>query len=173
MEVIKDCPTIDEFAGSAQMVESGANVRVLAQAPSFVLLVPTIDGEEVAPPHSHVATDDSALGGVSPNQRQRKTKTFGSTRQLAGEEKAKARQGWAGLEGVGGGWRKIRAATLNPESTFGQRGMVLEKLRVGNAVCIGENEIVPLCGSESAVEDDIFSKALVFVPEVVNRAGKG
>lgn len=90
MEVIKDCPTIDEFAGSAQMVEPRANIRVLAQAPSFVLLVPTIDGEEVASPHGHVATDDSALGGVSTNQRDRKTKAFGGTRQLAGEEKTKA-----------------------------------------------------------------------------------
>jgi hypothetical protein len=93
MEVIKDCPTIDEFAGSGQMVESGANIRVFAQAPSFVLLVPTIDGEEVAPPHCHVATDDSALGGVSTNQRVRKTKAFGSTRQLPGEEKTKAGNG--------------------------------------------------------------------------------
>jgi len=93
VEVIKNRPTIDKLTGAAQMVEPGANVRVFAQAPSFVLLVPTIDGEEVVPPHSHVATDDSALGGVSPNQRQRKTKTFGSTRQLAGEEKAKAGNG--------------------------------------------------------------------------------
>jgi len=93
MEVIKDCPTIDEFAGSTQMVESGANIRVFAQAPSFVLLVPTIEGEEVALPHSHVATDDSALSGVSSNEGERKTKTFGGTRQLAGEEKAKAGNG--------------------------------------------------------------------------------
>jgi hypothetical protein len=93
MEVIKDCPTIDEFAGSTQMVESGANIRVFTQAPSLVLLVPTIDGEEVAPPHRHVATDDSALGGVSMNQGERKTKAFGGTRQLTGEEKTKAGNG--------------------------------------------------------------------------------
>jgi hypothetical protein len=51
--------------------------------------------------------------------------------------------------------------------------VVLENLRVRDAVRIGENEVVPFCRSESSVEDDIFSKALVFVPEVMDRAGKG
>jgi hypothetical protein len=56
---------------------------------------------------------------------------------MTGAEKAKARNGWAGLEIFGNGWRKIRATTLDPESTFGQRGVILNKLRVGDAVRIG------------------------------------
>jgi hypothetical protein len=80
VEVVKDGSAINKLAGSAQVVEPRSNIGVLAQAPAFVLFVPTIHGEEVAPPHRHVTADDPALGGVAANQRKRETKAFGGTR---------------------------------------------------------------------------------------------
>ena len=42
VEVIENRSAVDEFTGSAQMIEAGANVGILPESPTFVLLVPAV-----------------------------------------------------------------------------------------------------------------------------------
>jgi len=95
VEVIKDCPTVDEFAGSAQMIEAGADVGVFPEPPTFVLLVPAVDFQKIFFPHSHVAADDSSLGRVTLDNGERESKCFGGAGELTREEEAKTWDGFA------------------------------------------------------------------------------
>ena len=119
VEVIKDCPTVDEFAGSAQMIEAGANVGVFPQAPTFVLLVPAVNFQKIFFPHSHVTADNSSLGHVTLDNRKGQSKCFSGTGELTREEEAKTWNGLAHLERGRGRGIKIRAPTLNPEALLG------------------------------------------------------
>ena len=98
VDVIKDCPTVDEFAGSAQMIEAGANVGVFPQAPTFVLLVPAVNFQKIFFPHSHVTADDSSLGRVTFDNGERESKYFGGAGELTCEEETKTWNGLAHLE---------------------------------------------------------------------------
>jgi hypothetical protein len=49
--------------------------------------------------------------------------------------------------------------------------VVLDKAGVRNAISVGEHEVVAFCFRECPVEDDVFSKSLVFMPKVVDGAG--
>ena len=82
VEVIKDCTTVDEFAGSAQMIEAGADVRVFPKAPTFVLLVPAVYFQKIFFPHSHVTADDPSLGRVTFDNGEREPKCFGGAGEL-------------------------------------------------------------------------------------------
>ena len=119
VDVIKDCPTVDEFAGSAQMIEAGANVGVFPQAPTFVLLVPAVDFQKIFFPHSHVAADDSSLGRVTFDNGKGESKCFGGAGELTCEEETKTWNGFACLESGRGCGIKIRATALNPEALLG------------------------------------------------------
>ena len=44
--------------------------------------------------------------------------------------------------------------------------MVLNEAWVGNAIGIRKKQVVALGFGESPVEDDVFSKPLIFMPEV-------
>ena len=56
-----------------------------------------------------------------------------------------------GKEGVGESGGEIGSATLNPEPFFGEGGMICNKLGVGNAVGIGQDEIIPEDGGEGSI----------------------
>jgi hypothetical protein len=119
VEVIKDCPTVDEFAGSAQMIEAGADVGVLPKAPTFVLLVPAVDFQKIFFPHTHVTADDSSLGRVTLDNGKGKPKCFGGASKLTCEKETKTWNGLARLERGRGYGIKIRATALNPEALLG------------------------------------------------------
>jgi len=119
VEVIKDCPTVDEFAGSAQMIEAGADVGVLPEAPTFVLLVPAVDFQKIFFPHSHVTADDSSLGRVTFDNGERESKCFGGAGELTREEEAKTWDGFACRKRSRCRGIKIRAPALNPEALLG------------------------------------------------------
>ena len=87
--MIKNCPAVDKLPGTAEMIKPGTDVGILPQAPSFKVLVPTIDGQEVVPPHGHVTTDDAPLGGIASDDGERQVKTFGSSGHIPGKEKSK------------------------------------------------------------------------------------
>jgi hypothetical protein len=171
MEVIKDCPAINKFAGSAQMIEARAYVGVLPEAPTFVLLVPAVNFQKIFFPHTHVAADDSSLGRVSFDNGERESNCFGGAGELTRKKETKTWNGLAHLEGGRGRGIKIRAATLNPESLFGETSMILDEFGVGNTVRIGEDKVVAFRSSQGLVEDGILSKASVFVPEVMDWTG--
>jgi hypothetical protein len=67
---------------------------------------------------------------------------------------------------------EVAAATLHPKSRLGERGMVLNEAWVGNAIGIRKKQVVALGFGESPVEDDVFSKPLIFMPEVTGGAGE-
>ena len=119
VEVIKNCPTIDEFTGSAQMIEAGADVGVLPEPPTFVLLVPAVDFQKIFFPHSHVTADNSSLGHVTFDNGKGESKCFGGAGELTCEEEAKTWNGFAFLERGRGRGIKIRAPALNPEALLG------------------------------------------------------
>jgi hypothetical protein len=98
VEVIKDCPAIDEFTGSPQMIEAGANVGVLPESPTFVLLVPAVNFKKIFFPHSHVTTDDPSLGHVTFDNGERESKCFGGAGELTREEETKTWNGFAHFE---------------------------------------------------------------------------
>jgi len=50
--------------------------------------------------------------------------------------------------------------------------MVLNEAWVGNAIGIRKKQVVALGFGESPVEDDVFSKPLIFMPEVTGGAGE-
>ena len=56
-----------------------------------------------------------------------------------------------GKEGVGESGGEVGAATLNPESLFGEGGMICNKLGVWNAVGIGQDEIIAEGGGEGSI----------------------
>lgn len=99
VEVIENRSAVDKFAGSAQMVKAGAEVRVLPEPPTFVLLVPAVDFEEIFFPHGHVAADDAALGGVTMDNGKGEAKGFGGAGELTREEETKTWHGFACLDG--------------------------------------------------------------------------
>ena len=98
VEVIKDCPTVDEFAGSAQMIEAGSDVGVFPKAPTFVLLVPAVDLQKILFPHSHVTADNSSLGRVTFDNGKGESKCFGGAGELTCEKETKTWNGLAHLE---------------------------------------------------------------------------
>ena len=98
VEVIKDCSTVDKFAGAAQMIEAGANVGVFAKAPTFILLVPAVYFQKILFPHSHVTTDDPSLGHVTFDNGKRESKRFGGAGELTCEEETKTWNGFAHFE---------------------------------------------------------------------------
>jgi len=98
VEVVKDRPTIDKLAGSTQVIQAGADVGVFSKAPPLVLLVPAVDGQEVVPPHRHVASDDSALGCVTSDDGKWESKRFGGTGELTREQETKSWNGFANFE---------------------------------------------------------------------------
>jgi hypothetical protein len=164
VQVIKNRPAVDELAGAAEMIKTGTNVRILPQTPTFVIFVPAVDGEKVVPPHRHVATDNAPLGGVSTNDGERQAKAFGSAGHITGKEKPETWDRLSKAKRFGGRSGEIAPTTLDPESFLGQGGVVLNISGVRNAIRISENQIVPCGGSESPVENDVFSKAFVFMP---------
>ena len=93
--MIKNRSAVDKFAGAAQMIEAGANVRVFAKAPTFVLLVPAVYIQKIFFPHSHVTTDDPSLGHVTFDNGERESKCFGGAGELTCEEEAKTWNGFA------------------------------------------------------------------------------
>ena len=56
-----------------------------------------------------------------------------------------------GKEGVGESGGEVGAAALNPESLFGEGGMICNKLGVWNAVGIGQDEIIAEGGGEGSI----------------------
>ena len=77
--MIKDGAAVNEFAWSAEMIETGPDVGILTETPAFVLFVPAVDGDKIVPPHGHIAANDSALPLVTTNDGEWKTKGFGRT----------------------------------------------------------------------------------------------
>ena len=77
--MIKDGAAVNKLSWTTEVVEAGTDVGILAETPSFVLFVPTVDGEKIVPPHGHVAANDSALPLVASNDGKWKTKGFGRT----------------------------------------------------------------------------------------------
>jgi hypothetical protein len=51
--------------------------------------------------------------------------------------------------------------------------MILDEFGVGNTVRIGEDKVGAFCSSQGLVEDCVFAKPSVFVPEVTDWAGQG
>ena len=119
VEVIKNRSAVDKFAGSAQMIEAGADVGVFPKAPTFVLLVPAVDFQKIFFPHSHVTADDSSLGRVTFDNGKGESKCFGGAGELTCEEETKTWNGFACLERGRGCGIKIRATALNPEALLG------------------------------------------------------
>ena len=89
VQVVEDCATVDKFAGSAQVVEARADIGVFPQAPTFILLIPAVDFEQILFPHGHIATDDSALTRVTLDDGKREPEPLGRTAHFAGQKKAK------------------------------------------------------------------------------------
>src|SRR5689334_12061503 len=58
--------TVDEFAGTAKMVQPRANVGIFT-TPSDVGLVKTVNCDEVLAPNSHIAANETALFGAATN----------------------------------------------------------------------------------------------------------
>lgn len=83
VEVIENRSAVDKFARSAQMIEARAYVGVLAESPTFVLLVPAVYFQKIFFPHSHVTADDSSLSRVSFDNGERESKRFGGATQLS------------------------------------------------------------------------------------------
>jgi len=98
VEVIENRSAVDEFTGSAQMIEAGANVGVLPESPAFVLLVPAVNFQKIFFPHSHVTADDSSLGRVPFDNGERESKCFGGAGELTCEEETKTWNGFAHFE---------------------------------------------------------------------------
>ena len=119
VEVIENRSAVDKFAGSTQMIEAGADVGVLAESPTLVLLVPAVDFQKIFFPHSHVTADDSSLGRVTFDNGKREPNCFGGAGELTRKEEAKTWNGLAYLERGRGRSIKIRAPALNPEALLG------------------------------------------------------
>jgi hypothetical protein len=98
VEVVKNCPAVDEFTGSPQMIEAGANVGVLPESPTFVLLVPAVNFQKIFFPNSHVTSDDSSLGHVTFDNGKGESKCFGGAGELTCEEETKTWNGFAHFE---------------------------------------------------------------------------
>ncbi len=98
VEVIENRSAVDKFAGAAQVIEAGADVGVLAESPTLVLLVPAVDFQKIFFPHSHVTADDSSLGRVTFDNGKREPNCFGGAGELTRKEEAKTWNGLAHLE---------------------------------------------------------------------------
>ena len=51
--------------------------------------------------------------------------------------------------------------------------MICNKLGVWNAVGIGQDEIIPKGSGEGSIQNNIFSKSKVFVPEMADGTREG
>ncbi len=171
--MVKDSPAINEFAWPAQMVETGANIGIFPQSPALILLVPPVDIQKILFPHGHVAADDSALAGIAPDDGKGQPESLGGTAEFAGEKKTESTNFLLGPPGSRSSCVEITAAALNPVAGFGKGGVVFHITGMGDAVGIGEDEVIALSLGESAVKDDVFSEALVLVPKVSGGARQG
>ena len=65
IEVKNEGAAIDEFALAAKIVEAGAEVAVLTDAPALVGFIEAVDGDEVVAPDGEVAANEAALGLIT------------------------------------------------------------------------------------------------------------
>ena len=91
VKVVEDRATVDKFAGSAQVVESRADIGVFPQAPTFILLIPAVDFEQIPFPHGHIAADDPALTRASLDDGKREPEPLSRAAHFAGQKKAETK----------------------------------------------------------------------------------
>lgn len=173
MQVVEDGPAVNEFTGPTQVVETGANIGIFPQSPAFVLLVPSVDIPKILFPHGHVATDDSALAGIAPDDRKGQPESLGGPVEFAGQRKTESTNFLAGPLGSRSSCVEIATAALDPVAEFGKGGVVFHITGMGDAVGIGEDEVIALSLGEGTVKDDVFPETLVLVPKVSGGARQG
>ena len=166
-----DGAAVNKFPGTAQMVEAGADVGVLAHAPADVGFVEAVDGHEVVAPESHVAADDAALLGVAFDDGEGPADAFGDAGDLAGEHPLRDGR-LAGFELGDKFLAHEAAAALDPEAAFGEAGVVLDVAAVRDAIAIGEDEVIAGGGGEGAVQDDGLAEAVIGVPDMFDGHGE-
>jgi hypothetical protein len=155
------------------VVEPGPKIRVLTQSPTLILFVPAIDGQKVPFPCSHIATNDTPLYCIPPKNRERKTESLGGPSHLSGKEETESGNPLTRGQGGRSGLVEVAAAALDPKAGLGERGVVLDKAGMRNAVSVREHQVLAFGFSERTVENDILSKTFVFMPEMSGGAGQG
>ena len=170
--MIENTAAVNELARSAEVVKTGADIGIFAEPPSFELFIPTIHLQQILFPHSHIAADDAALAGIPLDDGERKSKTLGDPAHLAGQGQPEGRHFLPGCKSRRSGRVEIAAASLNPKAGFGKTRVVFHVAGVGNAIGIGQDQVVALGLGEASVENHVFTESPVLMPDVAGRAGE-
>ena len=164
--MVEDGPAVNEFSGSTEVVEAGADIGIFSQTPPLILLVPAVDLQKVLFPHGHIAADDSALAGIAPDDGKGQPESLGGTAEFAGQTKTESTNFLPGPLGRRSSCVEITTAALDPVAGFGKGGVVFQITGMGDAIGIGKDEVIAPSLGEGAVKDDVFSEAFVLVPKV-------
>ena len=61
---------------------------------------------------------------------------------------------------------------MNPITSFGERGMISDKVVVRHAVAIKENNIVTMGFGDCAIQNDSLPEVMMFLPAMTDRKCK-
>jgi hypothetical protein len=155
---------INKFARTPQMIKPRAHVRIFP-APSGVILIETIDGQQIIAPNPHVAADNAPLPGIALDKWNWQTHGFGQARDAAQENPTWNRRD-AGHKGCREFFPDETAAALHPGIPFRQSGVVAKEAGMRHAIAIQKNNVVACGGGETFVEDHCFTKTTVLLPDM-------
>jgi len=84
VQMKRDGAAINKFAVATQMIKPRAKVGIF-DAPTGIILIKSVDGDEVFTPERHVAADDAALSGVAPDDRDTPPNSLGRAADFASQ----------------------------------------------------------------------------------------
>ena len=137
-------------------------------APTGVILVETIDSQDVVTPEPHIAADDAALFGIAADQRDGPADALDGAGDFPDQHPLPDRSP-ARLKFLREPFADEATPALDPKTLFGQRGMVGNKFRMGDTISIGKDQIIPAGHENGLIQDDCFAEAVIFLPDMFYR----